>query len=60
MYKLVKPITAGARNLVALDRCNLYKGGPVKALVRNVYASVGRNNAGKITVRRGGGGRRRA
>ncbi|AUG91622.1 50S ribosomal subunit protein L2 [Candidatus Hodgkinia cicadicola] len=60
MYKLIKPITAGTRSLVALARCNLYKGKPVKALVRNVHASVGRNNAGKITVRHRGGGHKKA
>ncbi|XXM93270.1 MAG: 50S ribosomal protein L2 [Candidatus Hodgkinia cicadicola] len=60
MYKLIKPITASMRGLVALDRSALYKGKPAKALVQSVHASAGRNSDGKITVRHKGGGHKKA
>lgn len=26
VYKLIRPVTAGTRDLIALDRCSLYRG----------------------------------
>ncbi len=59
MYKIIKPITAGTRALIALDRTTVYKGKPVKALTRALHVSAGRNNAGKITVRHKAGGHKK-
>lgn len=57
--KTFKPITAGQRNLVLVDRSNLWKGRPVKALTEGLTGKGGRNNAGRITARRRGGGHKR-
>ena len=54
--KTFKPITPGLRQLVIVDRSELYKGKPVKALTEGKRASGGRNNHGRITVRFRGGG----
>lgn len=52
--RALEMLGVGGRNLVALDRCNLCKGGPVKAL-----AHGSKKTAGKITVRHRGGGHKR-
>jgi large subunit ribosomal protein L2 len=57
--KSYKPTTAGQRQLVLVDRSELYKGKPVKSLTEGLSASGGRNNAGRITVRFRGGGHKR-
>ena len=54
--KTYKPITPGLRQLVIVDRSELYKGKPVKALTVGKSEKGGRNNAGRITVRFRGGG----
>lgn len=51
-----KPTTPGQRNLVLIERSNLYKGQPVKKLTEGKSSKGGRNNAGRITARRRGGG----
>ena len=48
------PVTPGTRQLVQVDRRDLYKGEPVKALTEGLTKSGGRNNAGRITARRRG------
>ena len=53
------PITPGTRQLVLVDRSQLYKGRPEKSLVRKLKSSGGRNNLGRITVRHRGGGHKR-
>ncbi|MEO1066697.1 MAG: 50S ribosomal protein L2 [Pseudomonadota bacterium] len=58
--KTFKPNTPGQRQLVLVDRSALYKGKPVKALTEGLTKSGGRNNAGRITARRRGGGHKRA
>ena len=58
--KNFKPTTASQRQLVLVDRSSLYRGKPVKKLVRGKASSGGRNNAGRITVRWRGGGHKRA
>ena len=54
--KTFKPITPSLRQLVIVDRSELYKGKPVKALTEGKHSSGGRNNTGRITVRFRGGG----
>ncbi len=58
--KSYKPTTPGQRQLVIVDRSELHKGAPVKALTEGLRSKGGRNNLGRITVRwRGGGHKRR-
>ena len=57
--KSYKPTTPGQRGLVLIDRSELYKGRPVKALTEGLTKSGGRNNTGRITARRRGGGAKR-
>jgi large subunit ribosomal protein L2 len=54
--KTFKPITPGLRQLVIVDRKDLYKGKPVKQLTEGKSSAGGRNNLGRITVRFRGGG----
>ncbi len=53
------PTTPGQRQLVIVDRSELHKGKPVKALTEGLSKSGGRNNHGRITARRMGGGHKR-
>ena len=48
--------TPGLRQLALVDRSELYKGKPVKALTAGKPEKGGRNNLGRITVRFRGGG----
>ena len=57
--KSFNPTTPGQRGLVLIDRSELWKGRPVKALTEGLSKSGGRNNAGRITSRRRGGGAKR-
>src|SRR3954462_7723818 len=54
--KTFKPITPGLRQLGIVDRRELYKGKPVKALTEGKIGTGGRNNLGRVTVRFRGGG----
>jgi large subunit ribosomal protein L2 len=54
--KTYKPTTPGQRGLVLIDRSGLWKGRPVKTLTESLTRSGGRNNTGRITARRIGGG----
>ncbi len=58
--KQYKPTTPGRRGLVLVDRSELHKGKPVKALTKGLSKSGGRNNHGRITARRRGGGAKRS
>ena len=58
--KHFKPTTPGQRQLVLIDRSDLYKGKPVKKLVENLSSSGGRNNMGRITSFQKGGGHKKA
>ncbi len=51
-----KPVTPSLRQLVIVDRSELYKGKPVKTLTEGKSSAGGRNNTGRITVRFRGGG----
>ena len=57
--KSYKPTTPGQRGLVLIDRSELWKGRPVKSLTEGLTKSGGRNNTGRITSRRRGGGAKR-
>jgi large subunit ribosomal protein L2 len=57
--KTFKPVTPGLRQLVIVDRSELYKGKPVTALTEGKSSSGGRNNLGRVTVRFRGGGHKR-
>jgi len=57
--KQYKPVTPAQRGLVLIDREGLHKGKPVKALTEGLTKSGGRNNTGRITSRRRGGGHKR-
>lgn len=57
--KTYRPITPSLRQLVLVDRSELYKGKPVKRLTEGLSGSGGRNNTGRITARRMGGGHKR-
>ena len=57
--KSYKPTTPGQRGLVLIDRSELWKGRPVKTLTEGLTKSGGRNNTGRITSRRRGGGAKR-
>src|SRR5215469_1901343 len=54
--KQSKPTTPGQRQLVLVDRSQLHKGAPVKALTEGQTKNGGRNNTGRVTVRWQGGG----
>jgi len=57
--KSYKPTTPGQRGLVLIDRSELWKGRPVKSLTEGLTKNGGRNNTGRITARRIGGGAKR-
>jgi len=57
--KTYNPTTPGQRGLVLIDRSELWKGRPVKRLTEGLTKSGGRNNVGRITARRRGGGAKR-
>ncbi len=54
--KTYKPTTPGQRGLVLIDRSDLWKGRPEKSLTVGLRKNGGRNNTGRITMRRKGGG----
>ena len=58
--KSYNPTTPGQRGLVLVDRSGLHKGKPVKSLTEGKSRSGGRNNTGRITARRIGGGHKQA
>ena len=58
--KTYNPTTPSQRQLVLVDRSELWKGKPEKALTEGLHKSGGRNNLGRITARRRGGGHKRA
>ena len=54
--KKFKPVTPGLRQLVIVDRSELFKGKPIKTLTEGQSSKGGRNNHGRVTVRFRGGG----
>ena len=57
--KKYNPKTPGLRQLVIVDRSQLWKGDPEKTLTEGLTKKGGRNNTGRITARRRGGGHKR-
>jgi large subunit ribosomal protein L2 len=57
--KKYNPTSPGQRNLVTVDRSDLYKGKPVKKLTQGLTKTGGRNNSGHITSWQKGGGHKR-
>tara|TARA_R110000868_G_scaffold29889_1_gene110932 strand:+ start:2113 stop:2940 length:828 start_codon:yes stop_codon:yes gene_type:complete len=57
--KQYKPNTPAMRGLVLVDKSELWKGRPVKTLTEGLTKSGGRNNNGRVTSRRRGGGHKR-
>jgi large subunit ribosomal protein L2 len=57
--KQFKPVTPGRRGLVLVDRAQLWKGDPERSLTEGLRGNGGRNNMGRITARRRGGGHKR-
>ncbi len=58
--KTFKPATPSLRELVIVDRSELWKGKPVKKLTEGLSKKGGRNNTGRITVWHRGGGHKRS
>jgi large subunit ribosomal protein L2 len=54
-----KPATPGLRQLIIVDRSELYKGNPEKSLTVGLTKTGGRDNFGHVTSRRIGGGHKR-
>ena len=54
--KQFKPTSPGQRGLVLVDRSDLWSGKPEKSLTEGRSEKGGRNNKGRITARRRGGG----
>ncbi len=57
--KQYNPTSPGRRALIGIDRKELYNGKPLKKLTHGLAKSGGRNNRGRITSRRRGGGHKR-
>ncbi len=57
--KTFNPTSPGRRQLVLVDRSGLHKGRPEKSLTEGLTRKGGRNNTGRITARRIGGGAKR-
>ena len=58
--KTFNPVTPSLRHLVKVDRKELWKGKPVKALTEGQSKAGGRNNRGRITTRHQGGGHKQS
>jgi large subunit ribosomal protein L2 len=58
--KTFRPTSPALRQLVRVDRSQLYKGGPLKQLTEGIHKTGGRNHHGRITTRHIGGGHKRS
>src|SRR6202167_4274664 len=58
--KTYNPTTPGIRQLTIVDRSELHKGKPLKALTVGKSEKGGRNNLGRTTVRSRGGGHKQS
>jgi large subunit ribosomal protein L2 len=58
--KHFKPVTPSLRQLVLVNRDELYKGKPEKSLTEGKASKGGRNNLGRVTVRFRGGGHKKS
>ena len=57
--KTFKPTSPGLRQLIIVDRSELYKGKPEKSLTVGLTKTGGRDNFGHVTSRKIGGGHKR-
>lgn len=57
--KFFNPTSNGQRQLVLVDRSELWKGRPVKSLTQGITKTGGRNSDGHITTRHIGGGHKK-
>ena len=57
--KKFSPVTPGQRQLVLVDKSNLWKGEPERSLTIGLNKSGGRNNNGRTTAYRKGGGHKK-
>ena len=57
--KILKATTPGQRGTVLVVKNHLWKKGPYKSLIKPQSSTGGRNNQGRITSRRMGGGVKR-
>jgi large subunit ribosomal protein L2 len=57
--KKFNPTSPGRRGLVLVNRSGLWKGKPERSLTEGLSNKAGRNNNGRITARRRGGGHKR-
>ena len=57
--KTYNPTTPSQRELVTIDRSSLHKGKPVKELTEGMTKTGGRNNYGRLTAFKTGGGHKR-
>lgn len=58
--KTYRPTSPGLRQLVQVDRSQLWKGAPIKMLTEGRHKTGGRNNDGRITTRHIGGGHKKS
>src|SRR5215472_5915258 len=58
--KSYNPVTPSLRGTVLIDRSDLWRGKPIKALTVGKVSTGGRNNHGHITSRFRGGGHKRS
>ena len=58
--KTYKPTSPGQRGLVLVDKSHLSTDRPIKSLTEGLTSSGGRNNKGRMTARRRGGGHKRS
>lgn len=58
--KTYRPTSPGLRQLVLVDKSQLWKGAPVKMLVEGKSRTGGRNHHGRITMRHIGGGHKQS
>lgn len=58
--KVYKPSTPGQRGLILTNRSKLYKGKPLKSLTHGKKKTGGRNNLGRITAWKKGGGHKQS
>ena len=57
--KILKPTNAGQRGTILVEKSHLWKGNSIKSLTVKHSSTGGRNNQGRITSRRMGGGAKR-
>ena len=57
--KTYKPTSPGQRGLVLVDKSHLSSERPIKSLTEGLTGTGGRNNKGRMTARRRGGGHKR-